>query len=165
MLFRYTAAPESDARMRAITERLIDAALACDGSYYLPYRPHATVRAISTRVSTLGRILQNQTKIRPNGAFSRTRSIKTTSSGGKKTEQERARQFVPWPIARAADNNAAMKLVSFAIAISALLICRRQQRPTCTQLSKLQTRVSLRRDHRRQMDQSGTKRRRHCKMK
>jgi FAD/FMN-containing dehydrogenase len=43
MLFRYTATLESDARMRAITERLIDAALACGGSYYLPYRPHATV--------------------------------------------------------------------------------------------------------------------------
>ena len=38
MLFRYTATLESDARMRAITERLIDAALACGGSYYLPYR-------------------------------------------------------------------------------------------------------------------------------
>jgi FAD/FMN-containing dehydrogenase len=43
MLFRYAATPGSDAEMRAITERLIDAALACDGSYYLPYRPHATV--------------------------------------------------------------------------------------------------------------------------
>ena len=44
MLFRYLATSESDARMRAITERLIDAALACGGSYYLPYRPHATVK-------------------------------------------------------------------------------------------------------------------------
>jgi FAD/FMN-containing dehydrogenase len=43
MLFRYLAAPQYDAQMRAITERLIDAALAYDGSYYLPYRPHATV--------------------------------------------------------------------------------------------------------------------------
>jgi len=43
MLFRYAATSESDAQMRAITERLIDAALACDGSYYLPYRPHATL--------------------------------------------------------------------------------------------------------------------------
>jgi FAD/FMN-containing dehydrogenase len=44
MLFRYLATPEYDAQMRAITERLIDSALACDGSYYLPYRPHATVQ-------------------------------------------------------------------------------------------------------------------------
>jgi len=43
MLFRYLATSEADAHMRAITERLIDVALACDGSYYLPYRPHATV--------------------------------------------------------------------------------------------------------------------------
>jgi FAD/FMN-containing dehydrogenase len=43
MLFRYSARAESDAQMRAITERLIDAALASGGSYYLPYRPHATV--------------------------------------------------------------------------------------------------------------------------
>lgn len=43
MLFRYLATSEADAHMRAITEQLIDAALACDGSYYLPYRPHATV--------------------------------------------------------------------------------------------------------------------------
>ena len=43
MLFRYAATPESDAAMRAMTQRLIDEALACEGSYYLPYRPHATV--------------------------------------------------------------------------------------------------------------------------
>jgi FAD/FMN-containing dehydrogenase len=43
MLFRYLATSDSDAHMRTISERLIDAALACDGSYYLPYRPHATV--------------------------------------------------------------------------------------------------------------------------
>lgn len=42
MLFRYAATPESDAAMRAMTQRLIDEALACEGSYYLPYRPHAT---------------------------------------------------------------------------------------------------------------------------
>ena len=44
MLFRYAATPESDAAMRTLTQRLIDEALACEGSYYLPYRPHATVQ-------------------------------------------------------------------------------------------------------------------------
>lgn len=44
MLFRYLAATQYDAQMRAVTERLVDIALACDGSYYLPYRPHATVQ-------------------------------------------------------------------------------------------------------------------------
>jgi FAD/FMN-containing dehydrogenase len=43
MLFRYPATSESDGYMRTITGQLIEAALACNGSYYLPYRPHATV--------------------------------------------------------------------------------------------------------------------------
>jgi FAD/FMN-containing dehydrogenase len=43
MLFHYWATSEADTQMRAITQQLIDAALACDGSYYLPYRPHATI--------------------------------------------------------------------------------------------------------------------------
>jgi FAD/FMN-containing dehydrogenase len=43
MLFHYLATSEADTKMRAITQQLIDAALACDGSYYLPYRPHATI--------------------------------------------------------------------------------------------------------------------------
>jgi FAD/FMN-containing dehydrogenase len=42
MLFRYAVTAESDAAMRTMTQRLIDEALACGGSYYLPYRPHAT---------------------------------------------------------------------------------------------------------------------------
>jgi FAD/FMN-containing dehydrogenase len=43
MLFRYSATSEADSEMRAVTGQLIDAALTCNGSYYLPYRPHATV--------------------------------------------------------------------------------------------------------------------------
>jgi FAD/FMN-containing dehydrogenase len=43
MYFNYPATPESDEEMREITQQLIDAALACGGSYYLPYRPHATL--------------------------------------------------------------------------------------------------------------------------
>ena len=43
MYFSYRATPEWDERMRKITERLIEAALACGGTYYLPYRPHATL--------------------------------------------------------------------------------------------------------------------------
>ncbi len=44
MLFRYRADVEHDDQMRQTTERLIDAALSCGGSYYLPYRPHATLK-------------------------------------------------------------------------------------------------------------------------
>ncbi len=43
MLFRYPATTTADSKMQRITQQLIDAALACDGSYYLPYRPHARV--------------------------------------------------------------------------------------------------------------------------
>jgi hypothetical protein len=43
MYFSYPAKQESDERMRGITQKLIDAALECGGSYYLPYRPHATL--------------------------------------------------------------------------------------------------------------------------
>ena len=41
MYFTYRATPERDEQMRKITEHLIEAALACGGTYYLPYRPHA----------------------------------------------------------------------------------------------------------------------------
>jgi FAD/FMN-containing dehydrogenase len=43
MLFRYSATPQADEQMAATTRELIRAALDCRGSYYLPYRPHATL--------------------------------------------------------------------------------------------------------------------------
>ena len=42
MLFTQERSPTGEARMRALTRRLIDAALAVGGTYYLPYRLHAT---------------------------------------------------------------------------------------------------------------------------
>lgn len=42
MLFDYPADQDSDARMQDFTREMIDAALACGGTYYLPYRLHAT---------------------------------------------------------------------------------------------------------------------------
>lgn len=42
MLFDYPADQESDGRMRDFTREMIDAALSCGGTYYLPYRLHAT---------------------------------------------------------------------------------------------------------------------------
>jgi len=42
MLFNQPRTPEADARMEAMTQELIDAALAAGGRYYLPYRLHAT---------------------------------------------------------------------------------------------------------------------------
>ncbi len=42
MLFTYPRTPAGDDAMAAMTREMIDAALACDGRYYLPYRLHAT---------------------------------------------------------------------------------------------------------------------------
>jgi FAD/FMN-containing dehydrogenase len=42
MLFSQLRTPEADAGMEALTRELIDAALALEGTYYLPYRLHAT---------------------------------------------------------------------------------------------------------------------------
>lgn len=42
-LFRYHTVTKADAEMAELTRALIDDALACRGTYYLPYRLHATV--------------------------------------------------------------------------------------------------------------------------
>jgi FAD/FMN-containing dehydrogenase len=42
MLFNQLRTPEADRQMEAMTQELIDAALECEGRYYLPYRLHAT---------------------------------------------------------------------------------------------------------------------------
>jgi hypothetical protein len=42
MLFNQPRTSEADAEMERATQELIDAALACNGRYYLPYRLHAT---------------------------------------------------------------------------------------------------------------------------
>lgn len=42
MLFHQKRTPAAETAMRDLTRELIDVALDCDGTYYLPYRPHAT---------------------------------------------------------------------------------------------------------------------------
>lgn len=42
MLFNQLRTAEADEQMQAMTQELIDAALECEGRYYLPYRLHAT---------------------------------------------------------------------------------------------------------------------------
>ncbi len=42
LFFNQARTPEGESRMQAMTRELIDAALAVDGCYYLPYRLHAT---------------------------------------------------------------------------------------------------------------------------
>jgi FAD/FMN-containing dehydrogenase len=43
MLFHQRRSPSDDAKMQALTQDLIEAALAVDGRYYLPYRLHSTL--------------------------------------------------------------------------------------------------------------------------
>jgi hypothetical protein len=43
MLFHQGRDRAAEAAMEQLTRKIIDAALACGGSYYLPYRPHATL--------------------------------------------------------------------------------------------------------------------------
>jgi len=43
LFFHQQKTSEAEARMQALTRELIDAARDCQGSYYLPYRPHATL--------------------------------------------------------------------------------------------------------------------------
>jgi FAD/FMN-containing dehydrogenase len=42
LLFVQARSPAGEAQMAAMTRDLINAALDCDGRYYLPYRLHAT---------------------------------------------------------------------------------------------------------------------------
>jgi FAD/FMN-containing dehydrogenase len=42
MLFNQARTPAAEGRMGAMTQELIEAAVACGGRYYLPYRLHAT---------------------------------------------------------------------------------------------------------------------------
>jgi FAD/FMN-containing dehydrogenase len=42
MLFSQQRTPDADSRMEAMTRNLIDAAIECQGCYYLPYRLHAS---------------------------------------------------------------------------------------------------------------------------
>jgi FAD/FMN-containing dehydrogenase len=42
MLFHQGRDEAAEEAMRSLTQALLDEALACDGTYYLPYRPHAT---------------------------------------------------------------------------------------------------------------------------
>lgn len=69
MLFRYRATTEADAQMGDITRRLIDAALANDGSYYLPYRPHATIEQFRRAYPQCGEFYRVKKKYDPEEIF------------------------------------------------------------------------------------------------
>ncbi len=68
-LFRYPATAKADATMADLTRRLIDDALACRGTYYLPYRPHATLAQFRRAYPAYAAIVALKSKYDPQGMF------------------------------------------------------------------------------------------------
>jgi FAD/FMN-containing dehydrogenase len=69
MLFRYRPTPEVDALMAKTTRGLIDVALDCRGSYYLPYRPHATLEQFRKAYPQCIEIYESKRKYDPSEVF------------------------------------------------------------------------------------------------
>ncbi len=55
--------------MRALTEELVERALALGGTYYLPYRLHARRDQFRRSYSPLGRARGSQEAVRPKALF------------------------------------------------------------------------------------------------
>ncbi len=69
MLFNQRRTPEADARMEALTRELIDAALALEGAYYLPYRLHATPDQFRKAYPEAVRFFERKRHYDPDGLF------------------------------------------------------------------------------------------------
>ena len=69
MLFHYPATLAADNLMSVKTRKLIDAALACGGTYYLPYRHHATVDQFRRAYPDWASFLEVKNKYDPTGVF------------------------------------------------------------------------------------------------
>ena len=61
---------DAEAQMQECTRRLIDAALDLGGSYYLPYRPHATLRQFRRAYPSAAAFLRGKRRFDPHGVFS-----------------------------------------------------------------------------------------------
>lgn len=64
MLFTQDRTPEAETAMRDFTRQLIDAALAVGGTYYLPYRLHATPEQFLRAYPMAPRVLRVTTEVR-----------------------------------------------------------------------------------------------------
>jgi FAD/FMN-containing dehydrogenase len=69
MYFHQAIDAASDLRMENLTRELIDAALACGGSYYLSYRPHATLAQFQKAYPQAGSFIEAKQKYDPDGIF------------------------------------------------------------------------------------------------
>ena len=69
MYFHQPLGTEADRRMAELTRRLIDAALACGGTYYLPYRPAATPAQFRAAYPQAGAFFAAKRRYDPNEIF------------------------------------------------------------------------------------------------
>lgn len=69
LLFNQEQTPEAESSMQAMTRELIDAAIACGGRYYLPYRLHATQAQFEAAYPRAAAFFELKRKYDPNERF------------------------------------------------------------------------------------------------
>lgn len=69
MLFSQERSPAGDDRMRPMTQELVDAAIACGGRFYLPYRLHATKEQFEHAYPQANRWAEFKRQYDPNELF------------------------------------------------------------------------------------------------
>jgi FAD/FMN-containing dehydrogenase len=72
MLFVQERTQSAEARMRAMTRRLIDAAVVSGGTFYLPYRPHATIDQLRRGYPEWDAAMRAKDRYDPAGVFHNT---------------------------------------------------------------------------------------------
>lgn len=72
MSFSQPKTIEADAKMRPVTQALIDRAIAHGGSFYLPYRLHARADQLDRAYPNLGRFIAAKRRRDPHGLFRNT---------------------------------------------------------------------------------------------
>jgi FAD/FMN-containing dehydrogenase len=70
MLFHMGRTAAEEAGMQRLTRELVDAALACDGTYYLPYRPHPTRDQLARSYPRAGEFFGEKRRFDPGEVFS-----------------------------------------------------------------------------------------------
>jgi FAD/FMN-containing dehydrogenase len=69
MLFNQARTPEADRQMQSLTSELVEAALACGGRYYLPYRLHATNEQFARAYPQAAEFFKRRRRYDPTGMF------------------------------------------------------------------------------------------------
>lgn len=69
MLYHESTDPQTDAAMEKFTREMIDAVLQCGGTYYLPYRPHATQQQFEKAYPRSAEFFAAKRKYDPDGIF------------------------------------------------------------------------------------------------